>query len=294
MFPAAAAIVTCASAVVVMLCRHPLAITRRMRRRALRRAGFVRAAIPTSVGDQAVWQRGDGPLLVLLHGIGDDAGTWSQVAPALARRFRVWIPDLAGHGASQPAAGPLNLDLLLRALEDILNSVEFASQSLTLAGNSLGAWLSLLYAVKHPERVTRVILINGAPLKDLPPGITLTPQTREEARRGFDAVLDPSTRRPPRFVLDEFIRTSHNGPIARLMSAGQEDRDRHLLEREIPALAVPVDLVWGVSDRLVPIEHARDLQSRLPNARLTTIERCGHAPQIERPQALLEVLERIL
>jgi pimeloyl-ACP methyl ester carboxylesterase len=276
------------------LYRYPLAITRWLRRQALRRAGFVKTRIPSSVGPQTVWQGGRGPLLVLLHGAGDQAATWYRVAPPLARRYRLLMPDLAGHGESQPAAGVLSLETLARALEAVLDASEWRAEPLILAGNSLGAWLSLLYASRHPARVTRLVLVDGGPVLDMPTGITLTPQNRSEARRAFEAVLDPSSRQPPGFVLDDVIRVTNRGPMARLMAAGQQDRASHLLEAEIAHLSVPVELVWGASDGLLPLAYARDLQRRLPDARLHVIEACGHAPQLERPAALLETLMRIL
>jgi pimeloyl-ACP methyl ester carboxylesterase len=82
--------------------------------------------------------------------------------------------------------------------------------------------------------------------------------------------------------------------MARLMAAGPEDRARHLMEEELRRLSVPVDLVWGSSDDMLPLAYARQLASRIPGARLTVIDHCGHAPQLERPRALLEVLARIL
>ena len=107
------------ASIVLLFCffLRPVATTVRLRRRALRRAGLRKAKLTTTVGKQIVWYGGDGPLLVLLHGAGDQAGTWNKVAPELKRHFQLAIPDLAGHGDSDPAEGALSLGTLLTALE---------------------------------------------------------------------------------------------------------------------------------------------------------------------------------
>jgi 2-hydroxy-6-oxonona-2,4-dienedioate hydrolase len=272
---------------------RPIATTFWFRRSALRRAGFRITKVTTTVGEQIAWHGGSGPLLVLLHGAGDQAGTWHKVAPELKRHVQLVMPDLAGHGESEPVEGALSLGTLLNALEQVLDAIPWRAAPMVLAGNSLGAWMAMLYAQKYPRRVTRVILIDGGPINNVSE-IGVMPKDREEARRALDAVLDPSTPRRPNFVLDDLVRISNTGPISRLLAAGVEDMSKYLLEDKLTGFPLPVDLIWGASDRLVPVDYAKKLQSQLPHCTLTVIERCGHAPQIERPQQLTQVLLQIL
>jgi len=272
---------------------RPLATTFWLRRSALRRAGFQKTKISTTVGEQTVWYAGAGPLLVLLHGAGDQAGTWYRVAPELKRYFQLVIPDLAGHGDSQPREGVLSLGTLLSALEQLLDSTSWQNTSFVIAGNSLGAWMTMLYAQKHPHRVTRAILIDGGPIKSASE-MGLMPKNRDEARKVLDAVLDPSSPRRPDFVLDDLVRVSNSGPISRLLAAGEEDISKYLLEDKLGSFPIPVDLIWGASDRLVPLDYAKKLQSLISQCTLTVVERCGHGPQLERPRELARVLLRLL
>ena len=272
---------------------RPVATTVWLRRRALRRAGLRKTKLTTTVGKQIVWHGGDGPLLVLLHGAGDQAGTWNKVATELKRHFQLVIPDLAGHGESDPVAGALSLGKLLTALAQVLDAPPWREAPMVLAGNSLGAWMAMLYAQKYPHRVTRVILIGGGPIKNVSE-IGLMPKDREEARRVLDAALDPSMPRWPNFVLDDLVRISPTGPISRLLAVGVEDMSKYLLEDKMTGFQLPVDLIWGASDRLVPLDYAKKLQSQLPHCTLTVIERCGHAPQVERPRELTRILLQIL
>lgn len=272
---------------------RPVAMTFWLRRSALRRAGFRKMTLATTAGKQVLWHGGAGPLLVLLHGAGDQAGTWYRVAPGLKRRFNVVMPDLAGHGESEPAKGVLSLGILIAALEQALDAIPSQDEPMVLTGNSLGAWMAMLYAQKHPRRVRRVILIDGGPIRNASE-IGIMPKNREEARRALDAVLDPSTPRRPNFVLDDLVRVSNTGPISRLLAAGIEDMSKYLLEDQLASFRLPVDLVWGASDRLVPLDYAKRLQAQLPHCTLTVIERCGHGPQIERPRELTRVLLKLL
>jgi len=287
-----------AAVIAVLVCLivfywRPLATTFWLRRRELRKADFRKTELPTTVGEQVVLYGGAGPLLVLLHGAGDQAGTWYRVAPELMRHFELVIPDLAGHGESEPTTGALSLGTLLAALEQILDASPWQGRSMVIVGNSLGAWMAMLYAQKQPKRVTRVILIDGGPIKGTSE-IGIMPKNREEARKAIDAILDPSTPRRPNFVLDDLVRVSNTGPISRLFAAGEEDMSNYLLEDELASFPLPVDLVWGASDRLVPLGYAKKLQSQLPHCTLSVLERCGHAPQLECPHKLILVLLQLL
>jgi pimeloyl-ACP methyl ester carboxylesterase len=273
--------------------QRPLATMVWLRRNALRRAGLRKTEFPTSIGQQTVWHGGSGPVLVLLHGAGDQAGTWHKAIPALKPRFELVLPDLAGHGESEPRQGALSIGTLLNALEQLLDAPPWRGKPLIFVGNSLGAWMSMLYAHKHPQRVNRAILVDGGPIK----GVTelgLMPKNREEARRIMAAALDPSSPQPANFFLDDLIRVSNSGPISRLMAAGVGDMSKYLLESELSNFQTPVDLIWGRSDGIVPLDYAQKLQSKLPSCTLAVIDRAGHAPQLERPHEFARVLLQVL
>jgi len=285
--------VSAAIVVSVIFFFRPVATTFWLRRLSLRQTGFRKTTIATTVGRQTTWQGGTGPSLVLLHGAGDQAGTWNRIAPALKAHFHLIMPDLAGHGESEPTTGVLRLGTLLTALEQVLDTTPWRGVPIVLAGNSLGAWMAMLYASKHPQKVTRVILIDGGPIRHASQ-IGIMPKDREEARRTLDAVLDPSTPHRPSFVLDDLVRVANTGPISRLLAAGEGDLSKYLLEDRLEGFQIPVDLVWGASDRLVSLDYAKKLQAQLPHCSLTVIERCGHGPQLEQPRELTRVLLEIL
>jgi pimeloyl-ACP methyl ester carboxylesterase len=290
---AAVALLILAGIVVSLIARmRPLAMYAASGRRALRSAGLTKTAVPSAVGPQAVFRGGNGPVLVLLHGAGDQAATWSLVAPKLLAGRTLVIPDLAGHGDSAPETGPIPVGSLLAGLSAVLDEAA-PKEPVTIVGNSLGAWLACLWAKEHPERVERIVLVNGGPLKHEAEGLTLLPKDRAEARKAVEALRDPGSIRVPDFVLDDVVRQAAKGPLARLAATSVE-MDRYVLDGQLADLTVPVEIVWGASDRMLPVSYAAKLLAGLPRARLTELPRCGHVPQQECPAAFAEALGKLL
>ncbi|MCK6684443.1 MAG: alpha/beta hydrolase [Thermoanaerobaculia bacterium] len=277
---------------VVIFFTRPLAAFAWLGRRELKKAGLVRVDIETPAGRQSVFHGGSGSVLVLLHGAGDQAGAFSKVVPHLLAGHRLVIPDLAGHGQSEPASGPLAVETIFAALDAVL-AAEVPDGKVTIVGNSLGAWMAALWAQKHPERVDRVVFVNGGPLTHVASGLTLQPKTLPEVAKLMDALIDPESLHPPEFVMKDVIRAASKGPIAR-MAQKASSMESLVLDGKLGTLAVPVEIVWGASDRLMPLSYAEKMLAELPAARLTRVEKCGHVPQQECPQGLLAALDGVL
>jgi pimeloyl-ACP methyl ester carboxylesterase len=271
---------------------RPLAAHAAAGRRALAKAGLEKATVVSPAGPQRYFRAGSGPVLVLVHGAGDQAGAFSPVVPKLLPGRTLVVPDLAGHGDSAPEAGPIRVEDLLAGLSAVLDEVA-PGEPVTIVGNSLGAWLACLRALEHPDRVERIVLVNGGPLRHEAEGITLLPKDRAEARRAVDALRDPGSLRVPDFVLDDVVRQAANGPLARFAATSAE-MEPFVLDGRLGELTVPVDLLWGESDKVIPLSYAEKMLAGLPRARLTRLPRCGHVPQQECPAAFAEALGRIL
>jgi len=271
--------------------RKPLATLAWIGRRRLLSSGFEKHVRPSAVGPQVVFAGGGGAPVVLVHGAGDQAGGWSKVAPRLAKSFAVVAVDLAGHGDSAPGQGPLSFATLLAGFDGAMGAA--LQGKVTIVGNSLGAWIATVWAKQHPDRVSHLVLVNGGPLLGDRPDLTLQPKTRAEADRTLAALRDPSAPLIPDFVVDDVIREAATGPIARI-AAEAKTLPAYLLDGKLAGFDVPVDLLWGASDKMLSVDYARRLAGQLPAARLTTIERCGHAPAVECPDRFTEALLRIL
>ncbi len=270
------------------------------------------------IHDQSLvwWSKGstEHPTLVMIHGVADQAGTWFQVAPALAESRRVLLVDLPGHGESGPADGPLKMSTVFQGLETWLERQRAgtdpqraettdprrAETKVTLAGNSMGAWLAALIAHRHPDWVEAEWWINGGPVRAEPQTLDgseepldLLPEDREQARLLMSALRDPSSPATPDMVLDDLVRRGPKGPISR-MFAENDDLEGHLLDGRLSEIKPKVHVVWGESDRFMGRDYPDRLVAGLPDAELHVIKKCGHLPQAECPQALLEALKPLL
>ena len=243
----------------------------RMTRDALSAAGFTR----TESNGMVRFEAGSGSRLLLIHGVNDQAGTWFAVAPALAKSFRVVIPDLPGHGESEPRSGPLPLSHIVSSLEKLL------TDDTTVAGNSLGGWLALLLALRN--RVARLFLEASGGL-NRPMGVALTASNRDEAVVILRAVHGPRYT-PPEWAIDALRQRAHGSPMLRLTELPEHD-----VEPRLAAIDVPTKLIWGADDGVLPLSYAHALRDAIPHATLDVIDGAAHIPHLQQPARFLECL----
>jgi pimeloyl-ACP methyl ester carboxylesterase len=272
--------------------KRPLKVDAMFSRMALGKAGFEQIRLPSPDGRMTVWVGGEGPCMALFHGAGDQAGSWARMAPPLLEDYTVVIPDLPGHWKSDPRKGPIGVDQLLVGVEVVMDSICAGDQAV-LVGNSLGAWLSTLYAHDYPVHVSRLILVNGGAITNPNQSVNLFPETREQARETMKALMGPATPPVPDFVLDDVIRHSRDGPAGRFVQT-LDQWGPFLLDGRLGEVVVPVDLVWGDSDGLFLLDYAQRLLDGLPRARLHTVAGCGHVPHRECPDKTLEAIRAAL
>jgi len=271
-----------------MVWKRPLTIDAWMSRSALKINGLEKHELDTESGRMTVWEGGSGPTLVLLHGAGDQAGAWARTIGGLVGDYRVVIPDLPGHGGSDPHSGPIHMEQLLDGLDRVMDAY-CPDEPVIIVGNSMGAWLGFLYARDNPGRVERLVAVNGGPLVEPNPRVNLFPTTRDEARETMKGLMGPASPPIPGFVLDDVVRRMADGPAARFASTATE-LGAYVLEGRLDQIEVPVELVWGAADQLMTLDYANRMIDGLPRARLHPINGCGHVPQRECPLRFLEVL----
>ena len=233
------------------------------------------AQVPRSARDD------NGGVLVLLHGVNDQAGTWFTVAPALAQRFRVILPDLPGHGESDPRIGELPISMIVERIAAILPEEPF-----TLLGNSLGGWIAMLYTLRHPERVRTLILEASGGLSR-PFAVPVLATNREEARIILRAVHGPEFNAPD-WAVEGLLARAQDSPMLRVTEAAE-----HHVDARLGDVRVPTHLLWGADDGVLPLSYAEELQRGLPGARLHVLEGAAHIPHLQQPQRFLECLTAI-
>jgi len=273
---------------------NPLGLWRAFVRARLSFAGLEHRTMAGPRGKLSYWIGGakdsPGPALVLVHGLGNDAGVWAQSVPALLKDHRLIVIDLPGHGGSAPDRGPLSIFDEVAGLEALLAKQAGGKTPPILIGNSLGGWVSLIYAERHPERVSRLVLIDTGGLL-YEPKVRFLVRNRQEARVFTDALLGPRIPPLPGFLLDDVVEKLQAGPAPRLFASFTR---RDFLDGRLARIATPTDLIWGGADELFPPELGRRYARELPRARFHLLAECGHTPQAECPEEFVAHLLWVL
>jgi pimeloyl-ACP methyl ester carboxylesterase len=253
---------------------------------------------------------GEGPAIVLVHGLTGSSTTWREVMPALARDHTVIAPDLLGHGESAKPRGDYSLGAHASGVRDLL--VALGIERATFVGHSLGGGVALQLAYQFPQRCERLVLVASGGLgKEVSlllravslPGSELVLPVVLSGRlhRALSATGELLGRLGARMsVRQKEIWRSYTGlsevrgrmafihtvrsvidPMGQRVSA----RDRLYLASEMPTL-----IVWGTSDRIIPVEHAYDAHELMPGSRLAIVEGAGHFLPFEEPAAFLDAL----
>lgn len=276
----------------VMLWKRPLKVDAMISRSKVAKAGLEKSQVDTPSGRMTVWEGGTGPCMVLLHGAGDQAGAWSEIVGGLVDEYHLVIPDLPGHWKSDPRDGPLGVGEVLDGLVALLET-RCSDEPVILVGNSLGGWISLLYATQSPERVDSIIAINAGGLLVEDPAVNLFPADRKEAKETMQGLMGPHSAPIPGFVLDDIVRHARVGPAGRLAQTA-DTMGEFLLDGRLSEIMVPVDLVWGDADRLLSMDYARQMLEELPRARLHRVENCGHVPHRECPDQVYQMIKKAM
>ncbi len=262
-----------------------------------------------------VYDGGQGPPIVLIHGYGDTADGWRRVVPELVERHRVIALDVPPYGRSGDTPDGSLMGFYKQFFPELLERLEVGRA--TLIGHSLGGAIALHLSLAQPELVDRLGLVAPAGLGKEPPWwwhlLSVWPLIRGAAtlpnpltpllvRTGMRRFLNEFLFHDPRTFAPEVshLLAMHSSARAfdRLISAGRcclESYTGTLLE-DSRALRMPIWLVWGRHDGLVPSEHALTFGRLHPDAAVHVFEQCGHYPQIELPERfnrlLVEWIER--
>lgn len=229
------------------------------------------------------------PPLLLLHGLGDSLAGWARVVGRLARTREVHLLDLPGHGLSTRPPD-WKLATLAAAVADYARRLD----GLEVVGHSLGGWLALRLVLSGAVRPAALTLVN-------PGGALLAPEewapfralvsARDKA--GVGRYLDLAFHRVPlalRLFPGEVVKAMWSEAAQGVLGAIAEEDFLH--EAELASLAVPLRLVWGARDRLLPQGTLGFFRRALPRAEVILLEETGHLPHLESPAALAEALLR--
>jgi pimeloyl-ACP methyl ester carboxylesterase len=257
---------------------------------------------------------GQGPPVVLIHGVAGRAGQWDQTLRLLAETHTVVAPDLLGHGDSAKPRGDYSLGAHASGIRDLMLGLGF--EHATIVGHSLGGGIAMQFAYQFPERCERLVLVSSGGLGDevhallraatlpgsefvlpvlahprvlevaalLPRalgmvGLRTRPDLAEMAR-GYQSLSNPEAR-------SAFIHTLRGviDPTGQRINAS----DRLYLASKMPTL-----IMWGRRDKIIPVDHAEPAHEGMPGSRLELFEESGHFPHLDDPLGFSRILAEFL
>jgi pimeloyl-ACP methyl ester carboxylesterase len=253
---------------------------------------------------------GEGPVLVLIHGIAGSSETWDSVLPALAEQHTVIAPDLLGHGESAKPRGDYSLGAFATGIRDLLTALDV--DRATYVGHSLGGGIAMQLAYQFPERLARLVLVSSGGL-----GPEVNPMLRAVALPGaeyglpllfaagmgqvangvgkvlaalpfspgadLEQILQSFERLGDVEARKAFVHTARS--ILDLQGQRVDARDRLYLAEEVPML-----IVWGERDRVIPCSHGVGAHALVRGSRLELLPTAGHFPHRDEPERFVEIL----
>jgi pimeloyl-ACP methyl ester carboxylesterase len=227
----------------------------------------------------------------LLHGLGSMAATWSPVMRGLRRSCRILVPELSALGGTRCPGGGLGVRPAAEVLEKLYKK-EFGPHPVTVAGLSLGGWIAVRLALQHPERVSRLALIDAAGYREQDWNTIqalVTVNSIADVKRLYKALF---VKVPwlMRFSHAAFLR-AYTSPSVRGVLESLSEADT-FSDADLAAIRAPTAMIWADRDGLFTLATARAMAAAIPDSRLEVIPNCGHAVHMERPRALVAALQR--
>ncbi len=256
---------------------------------------------------------GEGPVLLLLHGIAGSSRAWREVMPALAGEYRMIAPDLIGHGESAKPVGDYSLGAYASGMRDFLGVL--GVERATLVGQSFGGGVAMQLAYQHPEVCERLVLVDSGGLgREVSPilrAVTL-PLAEYVLPIVFPSFVKDRGDAVSRFLKQRGIQSGRAAEMWLAYRSLTESDNRKAfvrtmrsvidpggqtvsaMDRLYLAASVPTLIVWGEDDPIIPVSHGHAAHEVIVGSRLEIIEGVGHFPHVEAPERFVEVLRDFL
>jgi 2-hydroxy-6-oxonona-2,4-dienedioate hydrolase len=238
------------------------------------------------------FEAGQGPAVILLHGMGGAKEQWMGNFGALAAAYHVYAIDQIGFGHSDK---PL-LDYKVATFVDFLDAF-MQTQNLgkaTLVGNSFGGWIALDFAIQHPGMVEKLVLVDAAGLAWLHPVPEMDPSSLAATRTLVESVFYDKKIVSDGAVQQVFTDRMRNNDGYTIHSTVAGFATPQFEDAKLASVHAPTLVMWGRQDELIPLASGEKLRDGIKGAKMVVFEHCGHVPQIEQSaefnRALLEFL----
>ena len=263
---------------------------------------------------RAFIRTGQGPALLLLHGLGCDHTTWLPVIATLSRHYTVIAPDLLGHGKSAKPRADYSVGGYANGMRDLLTVLGI--DRVTVVGHSFGGGVAMQFAYQFPERTERMILVASGGL-----GPDVTPAIRAITLPGFHQAMGlvtlPGVRQLSTLALRALAssglsQTRDLDEVADIVDSFRDPRARRAIRHVVSAVvdwrgqivtmvdraylteAMPMCIIWGADDAVIPVRHAALAAEFAPEATVEVIADAGHFPHKDHPQRFVKIVDEFI
>jgi len=243
----------------------------------------------------AYTRQGQGTPLVLVHGYPLDRTTWNEMLPLLENDFDLIVPDLRGFGESDLVEGPYTISDMASDIAGLLDTLNI--EKAILVGHSMGGYVVLAFARMYPQRVSGLGLVSSQALAD-------SPERKKGRYESADVVMKTgigpvSESFPALLSSDQRVQAFVRDLIAKQRPAGLAEALKAMAERDdsssiLSGFEIPVAIVHGDADRLIPIQRAQEIKDAISHAALLELPKVGHMPAMEAPEAVASALKKLV
>ena len=259
---------------------------------------------------RAYVRAGSGPVVLLLHGLGCDHTTWGPVIDSLSRTHTVIAPDLLGHGSSDKPRADYSVGGYANGMRDLLTVLGI--DTATVVGHSFGGGVAMQFGYQYPERTERLVLVGSGGL-----GPEVNPAIRVITPPGFQQVMGvlaaPGLRHVATTTMRVLARTGISqlrdlGEVAAIYDSFKDPSARAAIRHVVRAVvdwkgqivtmadraylteAMPMCVIWGADDLVIPVSHASNASALAPTARVEIIPNAGHFPHRDHPERFAKIV----
>jgi len=233
------------------------------------------------------YEQGEGTPIIVLHGLMGGLSNFKDLFEHFPKRgYRIIIPQLP---LFQLPIIKTNVKNLSKYLYDFLAHKNIPKA--VLLGNSLGGHVALYFTKYNPEKVLGLVLTGSSGLYEKSMGSTFPKRGNKEyiTQKVQEVFYDPTVATDE--IIDEVFETvGDNNKVIRILYLAKS-AIRHNMKKDIPNIKIPVSLIWGKNDGVTPPEVAKEFHELLPDSELHWIDKCGHAPMMERPEKFNTLVE---
>ncbi|HEY7041392.1 MAG TPA: alpha/beta fold hydrolase [Methylomirabilota bacterium] len=223
-------------------------------------------------------ERGAGEPVILLHGLMGQMHHWDAVLDHLGQAYR---PVALSLPIFHPRLREASIDALAQHVVGFMDALDLPRA--VVGGNSLGGHVALRVVLDHPDRVSGLVLTGSSGLfeRNFTTGVPHRPDRAWVRRKMEEVFFDAS------LVTDGWVEEAHRvvttpASALRVLRFARDAR-RDNLEAQLGRIRVPTLLIWGLEDRITPLDVGRRFCDLIPTSQLWSLARCGHAPMLERP-----------